>query len=88
MSTVATKKVVSAWRDEDYFETLSSDERAALPASPVGKVQLKLVQSPNKDIRASNTSVFESTHCSTSAFDCCGTSVFNTCSTSVFDCCK
>jgi mersacidin/lichenicidin family type 2 lantibiotic len=78
---------VRAWRDEDFAETLTEAKKAELLPSPVGELMLGLIR--ELDISASeSTSVFDKTHCSTSAFDCCGTSVFNTCSTSVFDCCK
>lgn len=88
MSNLATNLIVNAWRDDDFLSGLSHDQQTALPAHPAGKVQLKLVSGAPKEIRAANTSMFESTHCTTSMFDCCGTSMFNTCSTSMFDCCK
>lgn len=35
-----TNDIVRAWRDEDYFNSLSEAERAALPANPAGEIQL------------------------------------------------
>ena len=82
--TNAVKRIVTAWRDEEAFDALSDSLKQEIPSHPAGSVKLRLVNTE----ASNNTSVFDSTNCSTSAFDCCGTSVFNTCSTSVFDCCN
>jgi len=34
------KQIVRAWRDEDYFLSLSDAEREALPANPAGLIEL------------------------------------------------
>ena len=34
------KDVVSAWRDQDAFESLSAEEQAAMPSHPAGAAQL------------------------------------------------
>ena len=34
-------EIIRAWRDEEYFESLSESERAALPAHPSGLSDLK-----------------------------------------------
>lgn len=77
-----TAKIVSAWRDEDYLDTLSSDEKAALPASPVGAVKLAVVEPVGEK------STFISNTCSTFISDCCSTFISNTCSTFISDCCS
>lgn len=38
--TPVKKKIIRAWRDEDYLQSLSEEERQDLPASPVGMVDL------------------------------------------------
>jgi mersacidin/lichenicidin family type 2 lantibiotic len=79
MTAVAT--LVRAWRDEDFFETLSEEAQAQLPASPVGKVQLRLVTT-----EATKSTLISDT-CSTLISDCCSTLISNTCSTLISDCC-
>lgn len=37
---MSNKKTIRAWKDEEYRASLSEAERAALPASPVGLVEL------------------------------------------------
>ncbi len=32
-------EAIRAWKDEDYFLSLSEEERAVLPASPVGDAE-------------------------------------------------
>lgn len=32
--------IVRAWKDEDYFNTLSDSERSRLPANPAGVVEI------------------------------------------------
>lgn len=32
--------VIRAWRDGEYFATLSNDQRAALPASPAAVIEV------------------------------------------------
>ncbi len=34
--------IVRAWKDEDYRQSLSEEERAQLPANPAGFVELSL----------------------------------------------
>jgi hypothetical protein len=81
-----TKALVRSWRDHDFAETLSAEEKKELLPSPVGDILLSIFQ--DYDLGSNSTSVGQPTHCSTSAADCCGTSVANTCSTSVADCCN
>jgi mersacidin/lichenicidin family type 2 lantibiotic len=38
--TISGKDVVRAWKDADYCESLSAEERAALPNHPAGLVDL------------------------------------------------
>ena len=33
-------QTIRAWKDEGYFNALEADERAALPASPAGTIEL------------------------------------------------
>jgi mersacidin/lichenicidin family type 2 lantibiotic len=37
---MSKKKIIRAWKDEEYRKSLSEAERAQLPASPVGLVDL------------------------------------------------
>lgn len=32
--------IIRAWRDEDYFLSLSDEQRSFLPANPVGMIEL------------------------------------------------
>jgi mersacidin/lichenicidin family type 2 lantibiotic len=32
--------IVRAWKDEEYRDSLSAEERAALPANPAGMIEL------------------------------------------------
>ncbi len=75
-------KIVAAWRDEDYLDALSSEEKAAIPASPVGTVKLILAEPLGEK------STFISNTCSTFISDCCSTFISNTCSTFISDCCS
>lgn len=35
-----TEHIINAWRDEEYRESLDDEQRAALPESPVGPIDL------------------------------------------------
>ncbi len=37
---MSLEDIVNAWSDEDYRASLSAEQRAALPASPVGEIEL------------------------------------------------
>jgi mersacidin/lichenicidin family type 2 lantibiotic len=37
---VSTEDIIRAWRDEEYRESLNEEQRAALPESPVGPIDL------------------------------------------------
>jgi len=40
MSKLNTEHVLRAWRDPEYFNSLSAEERAALPANPAAAFSL------------------------------------------------
>jgi mersacidin/lichenicidin family type 2 lantibiotic len=37
---MSTEHIIRAWRDEEYRESLNAEQRAALPESPVGAIDL------------------------------------------------
>ena len=37
---MSNNEIVRAWKDEDYFESLSQEQRSLLPANPAGIVEL------------------------------------------------
>ena len=37
---MSTLQIVRAWKDGSYRNSLTSEERAALPANPAGKIEL------------------------------------------------
>lgn len=37
---MSKEKIIRAWKDQAFRESLSAEERAALPASPAGPVEL------------------------------------------------
>lgn len=37
---MSTRNIIKAWKNPAYRNSLSAEERAALPASPVGAVEL------------------------------------------------
>jgi mersacidin/lichenicidin family type 2 lantibiotic len=39
-SLVNIEDIIHAWRDEEYHDSLNAEQRAALPESPVGSIDL------------------------------------------------
>ena len=37
---MSAKDIVRAWKNEEYFNTLSASEAAAIPANPAGDIEL------------------------------------------------
>jgi mersacidin/lichenicidin family type 2 lantibiotic len=37
---VSEKDIIRAWKDEEYMQSLSESERAALPENPAGAIEL------------------------------------------------
>ena len=37
---MSNNEIIRAWKDEDYFESLSQDQRLLLPENPAGVVEL------------------------------------------------
>jgi mersacidin/lichenicidin family type 2 lantibiotic len=63
-------EIIRAWRDADYFFDLSDEQRALLPANPVGMIELS---------QDALTTVAGGTSCAISCCsDCC-----NSCATGV-----
>ncbi|HWM87646.1 MAG TPA: mersacidin/lichenicidin family type 2 lantibiotic [Kofleriaceae bacterium] len=53
--------IIRAWRDQDYFLSLSDDERALLPPNPAGMVELSEDALTNV-LGASHSTCFQSCH--------------------------
>jgi mersacidin/lichenicidin family type 2 lantibiotic len=39
-SKLSTEDIINAWRDEEYRESLDDEQRAVLPESPIGPIDL------------------------------------------------
>lgn len=76
-----------AWRDYEYFENLSEEEKLGIPASPVGGFKIALVDESIKP--TASTFIAPGGSCSTFISDCCSTFISPgaSCSTFVGDCC-
>jgi len=66
--------IIRAWRDADFFFSLSEEERSTLPSNPVGMVELS--QDALRNVRGLGDSWFScdrSCHCETcySGSCCC-----------------
>ena len=57
-------RIIRAWKDEEYRLTLGADERAALPESPVGRVELTDEQLG--DVAGGNVAITQTSICVTS----------------------
>lgn len=74
---MSTQQILRAWRDHDYWLSLSEDERARVPENPAGLIELMDVDLEHV---AGQTHAF--THCMASCT--CDVSCFGTCVTSEF----
>lgn len=85
-------EIIRAWRDPDYFFSLSDDQRAGLPANPAGMVELSEDALLNV-MGASHGTCYQSCHftaeCCTcpGGSGCCYTDNCDTCYTSSICCC-
>lgn len=63
-------EIIRAWRDQDYFLSLSDDQRSILPANPVGMVELSQ-ESLTNVLGASHTTCWTSCHNSSECCESC-----------------
>lgn len=61
-------EIIRAWRDADYFHSLSEEQKAHLPGNPVGMVELSQ-DALTSVLGASHSTCFNSCHYSKDA--CC-----------------
>jgi mersacidin/lichenicidin family type 2 lantibiotic len=83
-----SQSVGYAWKDYEFFETLSDAEKSALPANPAGDVKIGRFDEAAGTV-ASSTYIQPGASCSTYVSDCCGTYIQPgaSCSTFISDCC-
>ena len=65
------QKIVNAWRDLEYFETLTAEEKENLPKNPAGKVKLFLVENHFRNNHGTSISPGGTCDTSISPDSCC-----------------
>jgi mersacidin/lichenicidin family type 2 lantibiotic len=82
--------IVRAWRDEEFFDSLTADEQAAVPESPVGRASLGAGASyldEAAETYQGQCGTFISSTCDTFISGCCSTFISDTCDTFISGCC-
>jgi mersacidin/lichenicidin family type 2 lantibiotic len=69
-------EIIRAWRDQDYFLSLSDEQRSLLPANPIGMIELSKDSLTNV-LGASHSTCYVSCHTSS---ECCTNTCSNDCS--------
>ena len=76
-------EIIRAWRDQDYFLSLSDEQRSLLPANPIGMIELSQDSLTNV-LGASHSTCYVSCHTSS---ECCSGSCGSCWSGSSVCCC-
>ena len=85
MDNTAKNLTVLAWRDYEFLETLTSEQKNAIPQSPAGALNLAAKLQGSEIVQYST---YISDTCDTYISGCCSTYISNTCDTYISGCCN